>query len=265
MKTRLADGTEVHCLQKPEARMLDHHVEGYLKHGISIQDNHVVFDVGANIGIFGVRALQKAAGVNVYAFEPIPEIASVLQKNATLHGEHQMKVFQKGVSSAPGQATFTYFPNTPALSTLHPEQWDNRPGAFKEAVKSTMKNPPKSMRWMRWIPTVFAGVIAAYLVRGRKTVHCELTTLSEVIEQNALHRIDLLKIDCEGAEWDVLMGVKDADWTKIQAAVIEVHDIDGRLAKVENLMKAKGFNAIYSEQEDGLENSQMYNVFALKS
>ena len=30
----LNDGTKVFCLRKPEAKMLDHHVDGYLQNGI---------------------------------------------------------------------------------------------------------------------------------------------------------------------------------------------------------------------------------------
>jgi len=48
MQVNLQDGTRIHCVRKPEAKMLDHHVEGYLKHGISIKNNDIVFDVGAN-------------------------------------------------------------------------------------------------------------------------------------------------------------------------------------------------------------------------
>jgi hypothetical protein len=65
-KTKLFDGTEVYCLRKPEAKMLDHHVEGYLQNGIEIKDGDVVFDVGANIGVFGVRAIQKGPNVKAY-------------------------------------------------------------------------------------------------------------------------------------------------------------------------------------------------------
>ena len=50
-KTKLNDGTPVFCLRKPEAKMLDHHVDGYLQNGISIKDNAIVFDVGANVGV----------------------------------------------------------------------------------------------------------------------------------------------------------------------------------------------------------------------
>ena len=186
MLTKLADGTPIHCIRKPEARMLDHHVEGYLQHGININPGDVVFDVGANVGVFGVRVLQKAPDVKVFCFEPIPEIADALRANASLHGDGRMVVIQEGVSASLGEASFTYFPNTPALSTAHPEQWDENPGAFKEAVKSTMKNPPESMRWMRWIPTMFSGLIAKYLVKGRHTVTCKLTTIAEVIKNHNL-------------------------------------------------------------------------------
>lgn len=244
--------------------MLDHHVEGYLQHGIHIKDSDVVFDVGANVGVFGVRALQKAKNVRVFCFEPIPEIAEALRANAALHGNGRMTVFQEGVSSNVGEASFTYFPNAPALSTAHPEQWDNNPGAFREAVKSTMKNPPESMRWMRWIPTVFSGLIAGYLVKGRHEVTCKLTTISEVIKTHALDRIDLMKIDCEGAEWDTLMGIGDENWSKIKSFVIEVHDENGRLEQVRNLLLDRGFTRQVVEQEEGLENSKMYNLFALR-
>jgi FkbM family methyltransferase len=264
-KTKLQDGTAIYCLRKPEAKMLDHHVDGYLQNGIEINDNDVVFDVGANIGVFGVRAIQKGQNVTVHCFEPIPDIADVLINNAKTFGENRFYVHQCGVSSKNGEATFTYFPNTPALSTLHPEQWDENPGAFKDAVKGTMKNPPVGMKWMKLIPTVFSGAIAAYLVKGSKKVTCKLVPLSDIIEKENITKIDLLKIDCEGAEWDVLMGIRDEHWSLIKSMVIEVHDLNGRLNDMKMLLNEKGFTKQVAERETGLEQTPMYNLFALRS
>jgi FkbM family methyltransferase len=264
-KIRLVDGTQVYALRSSEAKMLDHHVEGYLTNGIHINDGDVVLDVGANIGVFGVRAAQKGKNVKVYCFEPIPEIAETLKKNAELVGGNQIEVCKYGVSNTNTEAEFTYFPNTPALSTLHPDQWDKDPKAFKNAVKGTMKNPPENMRWMKLIPTAFSGLIASYLVSGRKQVKCHLRTLSNFIRENNIDRIDLLKIDCEGAEWDVLQGIAKEDWSKIKSLVVEVHDVDNRLNKIKELLAQNGFEKLHSEREAGLETTAMYNLFALRS
>jgi FkbM family methyltransferase len=264
-KTTLHDGTAIYCLRKPEAKMLDHHVDGYLQNGITIKDGDVVFDVGANIGVFGLRAIQKGKNVHAYCFEPIPDIAEVLTKNATEFGNGHIHVLAHGVSDEPSRATFTYFPNTPALSTLHPEQWDENPTAFRDAVKGTMKNPPDGMKWMGWIPPIFAGIIAKQLVKGSKKVNCELKTLSSVIDSEKVEKIDLLKIDCEGAEWAVLKGIEDRHWPLIQSLVIEVHDIENRLQKTKDLLSSKGFVKLHAEREVGLEHTPMYNLFALRS
>ena len=77
---KLQDGTKVHCILKSEAQVLDHHVEGYFVHGIALKENDVVFDVGANVGVFSLRALQKGKSIQVFAFEPIPDIFACLQK-----------------------------------------------------------------------------------------------------------------------------------------------------------------------------------------
>lgn len=263
-KTRLSDGTALYCLRKPEAKMLDHHVEGYLQHGIEINDGDIVLDIGANVGVFSLRAAQKGPHVKVFSFEPIPDIHEVLDRNAKEYGDGRIVALPVGVSDQNASATFTYFPNTPALSTLHPEQWDNNPGAFKQAVRGTMTNPPEGMKWMKLIPPMFSGLIASYLVKGKKTVKCQLKTLSTVIREQHISQINLLKVDCEGAEWSVLQGIEDEHWPMIQSVVIEVHDISGRFEKVKKLLESKGFTKIHAEREKGLENTELYNLFALK-
>ena len=57
-----------------------------------------------------------------------------------------------------------------------------------------------------------------------KTFTCQFKTISDVIRENHLERIDLLKIDVEKSEEDVLAGIHEDDWTKIKQLVVEVHD-----------------------------------------
>ena len=107
-QTILNDGTPIFCLRKPETKMLDHHVEGYLQNGIAIDENDVVFDVGANVGVFGLRAIQKAKNVRAYCFEPIPDIFSVLKKNAEVHGQGRIHTFQLGISDTSETVSYTH-------------------------------------------------------------------------------------------------------------------------------------------------------------
>jgi hypothetical protein len=112
---------------------------------------------------------------------------------------------------------------------------------------------------------MFAGLIAKHLVKGKKQVNCQLRTISSFIEEYQLEKIDLLKIDCEGAEWSVLQGVEELHWPKIRSLVIEVHDADGRLDQVKNFLTTKGFDKLVVERESGLESTLLFNVFALRS
>ncbi len=262
--TKLIDGTEIFCLRKPEAKMLDHHVEGYMQHGISINDGDVVFDVGANIGVFGVRAVQKFSNVKVFAFEPIPEIYEVLKTNAEKFGKGRFFALKYGASDANGTTSFSYFPNTPALSTSHPEMWDENPDAFENAVKGSMKNAPADMQWMKWLPTSLAGLVARFLRSGKQMITCELRTISSVIEEYKIEKIDLLKIDCEGAELSAIKGIKEEDWKKINKVVVEVHDMENRVEFISDLLRRHGLTKIVKEKEKALEETALYNVYATR-
>ena len=47
-KTFLSDKTPIYCLIPSEAFILDDHIKGYLDHGISVKENDIIIDVGAN-------------------------------------------------------------------------------------------------------------------------------------------------------------------------------------------------------------------------
>ena len=51
--------------------------------------------------------------------------------------------------------------------------------------------------------------------------------------------VTVLKIDVEGAEMDVMLGLGDSDWVKVDQVVAEVHDHDGRLAAVQKLLSTQ--------------------------
>lgn len=261
---RLSDGTEVYCLRVPEAVVLDNHVEGYMGNGIDIKDGDVVFDIGANIGLLGVRACQQFPNTKVYAFEPIPDIYRVAKANADKFGKGNYVVIPQGVSDTEGELTFTYFPNSPALSTSNPEQWDVDPTEFEKAVEGNLRNLPGRYKLLRFLPKFLTPFIARQIKKGAVTVNCKLTTVSNVVEEYKIPKIDLLKVDCEGAELSVLRGIKNEHWPLIGKIVAEVHDVEGRMEVITNLLKQHGFVNIHTEKEKGFEETHLTNIFATR-
>lgn len=261
-RTTLHDGQPLWCLKATEARVLDHHVQGYLDHGVRVEEGDVVLDVGANIGIFGVRAVQRHPGVRVFAFEPIPEIHDVLAANARDYGDGRLVPLQCGVSDKPGTATFTYFPRSPALSTASPEAWEEDPEEFEAAVTGTTREPPPDLWYLRLVPGFLSPLLARFLKGGAQEITCELRTLSDVIDEHGLDRVDLLKVDCEGAELPALRGLRDEHWARVSRVVVEVHDRDGALQEVLGILDRQGFVDVVTEKEDGFEDTRLVNVYA---
>jgi FkbM family methyltransferase len=64
----------------------------------------IVFDVGANGGIYSLAALAAQPNAQVHAFEPTPEIAARLRRTAALNGLPGLSVHQKAVSNYDGYA-----------------------------------------------------------------------------------------------------------------------------------------------------------------
>ena len=239
-------------------------MDGYVAHGIELREDAVVIDIGANIGLFGVRLMQRLPGARVVACEPIPAIHDVLARNAARHGDGRMTALRCGVSNQPGTMTFTYFPRSPALSSAHLEDWDD-PGAFTAAVRGALGTAGEVSVLARWTPRWLAGFVAKFLWSDREEVTADLYTVSQLMVEQNLARIDLLKIDCEGAELMVLQGVDDTDWPRIHQVVAEVHDRQGRLKEVTDLLTQRGLTQIHIEHEEGFENTDLFNVYATRN
>jgi hypothetical protein len=91
-----------------------------------------------------------------------------------------------------------------------------------------------------------------------------MRTLSEVISEFGVGRIDLLKVDVEKAELDVLNGITGEDWPKIQQVVVEVHDLDHRVEATTKLLRAAGLCSISVEQPPTLKDTNIFTIFAMR-
>ncbi|MDP8242500.1 MAG: amino acid adenylation domain-containing protein [Candidatus Hinthialibacter antarcticus] len=227
----------------------------YLKYGIEIHDGDCIVDVGGNIGLFSVFAALQEKNITLYSFEPIPPVYECLRKNLQWYSPPS-RAFEMGLSDKPGQARFVYFPYNTVVSGKGVDS-----GEVREVVKTYLVNELTAQG--REITDAALEDLLEERMQSQE-FDCRLETLSNVIREQSIERIDLLKVDVEQSELEVLLGIDERDWDKIAQVVIEVHDVNGRLDTVTNVLKQRGFS-LQIEQDALLQNTNLYNVFALRT
>jgi amino acid adenylation domain-containing protein/non-ribosomal peptide synthase protein (TIGR01720 family)/FkbM family methyltransferase len=229
----------------------------YFRHGVTLNDGDCVFDVGANIGFFSLFVQRSWPNAKIFAFEPMPPLFRILETNARLYAD-RATVFECGVSNQNTTALFTFYPRSSLLSGRYADRQ-----AETQVVRAFIQNDQGAED----SNPIQDGSLFEELLAGQleaETYSCRLLTVSEVIRQNAVDRIDLLKIDVEKSELDVLQGIETQDWDKIKQIVIEVEDSQGRLKTILDLLEAHGFTCV-SEQEPLLRGTALFNVYAVRA
>ncbi len=227
--------------------------QAYLKHGITINEGDCIFDVGANIGLFALFMGQICKDVSIYAFEPIPPVFDLLRINTEGYGLN-VKLFNLGLSSDIKSDTFTYYPQVSVISGRFADADQER-----EVIKSFLLKQQTIANETQISSQAIDELLAERLQSQQFT--CHLRTISDVIGEHGVERIDLLKIDVEKSEQDVLSGIQQEDWQKIQQIVVEVHNINGRLEEIAALLKEHGYD-LTIEQDALLEDTVLYNIYA---
>lgn len=162
------------------------------------EEGWVVFDIGANVGMFAVR--QARRGAKVFAFEPNPAVYQRLIRTVAASGvQDKVQTFEVALGFMPSV------------------------GAFQVPLGFTCGGSV--------VPNASSG--------DGVTITVDVTSLDHILESVSVTRIDLLKIDVEGAEVELLHGAANA-LTIVQRIIVECHSLDIR-EQVINFLKARGF------------------------
>jgi amino acid adenylation domain-containing protein/FkbM family methyltransferase len=227
----------------------------YTDNGIRLKEGSTVLDVGANIGLFPLFLAGTCKNTVIFSFEPIPPIFEVLSDNCSLYGLNA-RLFKYGLSDRRKTEEITYYPHVSIMSGAYADNVEDHDNIKSFIMKERELNGSGDELSEKEID----DLVDARL-KNEKYV-CEFKTVSDAIDENKIEEIDLLKIDVEKSEMDILSGINEGDWKKIKQIILEIHDVDGRLKKIEALLKSKDYEIFY-EKEEKLQDNEIYNLYAI--
>jgi amino acid adenylation domain-containing protein/FkbM family methyltransferase len=237
----------------------------YLKNSVALREGDCIFDIGANVGLFSLFVGQMYRNTAIYAFEPIPPIYEVLRLNTALHSLN-VKLFKCGISNQTRSATFTYFPQLTGMSGRFQ---DGMGGEWEMAVRAALRHHLLSQQQVEAVETPLSSQQVDELVAKRFTSErftCQMKTISDVIRENHVERIDLMKINVAGHELEVLLGIRENDWQKVRQIVVKVYGIDGRLDRIRSLLDRHGYDMTICQDAFASEmlTQEVYYVYAVR-
>ncbi|MBL7767225.1 MAG: FkbM family methyltransferase [Chitinophagaceae bacterium] len=153
--------------------------------GQTLKTGDVYVDVGANVGCYTLLAAKRVGATGkVYAFEPVSHTADRLEQNIGLNHFTNIQVVRKAL----------YQENTELTFFLSSD--DN----------------------------VGMSSIHRHDAESGQTEVIQAIKADDFFNQEALSRIDLIKIDIEGAEWFALQGMKETLLKYHPLVVLEFSD-----------------------------------------
>ncbi|MEU1176773.1 FkbM family methyltransferase [Streptomyces sp. NPDC005820] len=230
-------GLRVAGLNRGETDFLHREIfteNAYFRHGIALPPGAVVVDVGANIGMFTLYAARHSPRARVIAVEPVAELAEAVRLNAELHGV-DATVLRCALGRAEGEAAFTFYPHNSVMSGRFADGPEDH--AVLKGYLLTGRNAERGAQLDRFVEDRMRA-------EHRRV---RVTTLASVADELRLPRVDLLKIDAEKAEAEVLQGIGEALWPRIDRIVMEVHDVEGRLDTLLEELRARGFEVAHDQ------------------
>ena len=201
----------------------------YEKKGFEINETDTVVDIGGHIGAFSVFAANQARKGKVLAFEPFKENYDLLVSNINLNGFKNVIVENKGIGKEDGSSRFY----------LRPKKLEKGEIAYN------------------------TGGHSFHLIKESDT-YMDVPTLSfdSMVDEFKLDKIDFLKMDCEGAEFEIIYNASEESLAKVSKITMECHPFENyTMEGMVEFLERHGFECIVDKDSK----YDLYLIYAIRS
>lgn len=175
---------------------------------------NTIVDCGGHIGNFGMLVKPYFPQARLIAIEPNRDSAELYQMNMTNNNFENTKVINAGLSYDKSKNTVILSSDDTAISLLVSEE---------EAKKAQNRDYENSWSLIGFFADRFGGK-RTYEIDAEKI---PTYTMEEIIENEQIQEIDILKLDCEGAEIGMLLNCTKETLEKAKIILCEWHYVPG--------------------------------------
>jgi FkbM family methyltransferase len=192
----------------------------YYRAGFGIRATDTVVDIGANMGMFTLWAAPQAKLGRVIAVEPTG-VMDTLEQNVKLNRIDNIQTVRTAVGQDGAQLELMYYPGFNIVS--HQPQW--KPAAVTRAL----------------VRLLYGQFDVAPI---RMTTPC--MSLGNILDSCSVDIVNFLKIDCEGAEYDMLRSLPAPQWERIERIAMEFHELHPghKHGELVALLRKQGFEVM---------------------
>jgi FkbM family methyltransferase len=208
----------------------------FKKELLKVKRGWTIIDVGSEYGYYAIKAGQLVGNEGtVMAIEPHPETFGLLEMNVRLHNlDRRIILVRKAVGNKTGRVK------------LHETI---SPGGSSLLSRSVFRLNKDRLLW--WLEFAKNGSIFKVFRKKYATAKHEVPveTLDYLAKDYGLKKIDLIKIDVEGAEMDVLTGSRGILESHKLILLVEVHfGCDWKPETLYNFLKKHGYDLIIEKR-----------------
>jgi FkbM family methyltransferase len=154
-----------------------------------------VLDVGSHVGAFAINLATAREDVRIECYEPSPDTAKYLQRNVDRNGlSGRIRVHERAMAGTDGTALLD----------------DNSGGSVHNGL----------------VKADHRLVDGDDALGARATITVTTTTFDHAVA-DAPAPFDVVKMDCEGGEYELVYASSPTSWASVRRVVMEYHPVEG--------------------------------------